>query len=87
MTLGISGAIDRVLTARNSSVARCGDPPFFGAAAPSAEIAVALFKVVAAGVITPGTPAETIILINVPEALPFVICCNFHDVICCETNL
>lgn len=25
--------------------------------------------------------------IHVPEALPFVICCNFHDVIYCGTNL
>lgn len=106
MTLGceelsdISGAIDRVLTARICSVVCCGEPSFFGVARPSVEVAVALFKVVAAGVITPKAPAEnneTITFITVDFAvhsrtstflaLPFIICRNFHDVICCETNL
>jgi len=54
----LSGAIDRGLTARICSVVCCDDCSFFGVVAPSVEIAVALFKVVAAGVITPEAPAE-----------------------------
>lgn len=49
----LSGATDRVLTPRICSVVRCDDSFLFSVTAPSVEIAVALFKVVPAGVITP----------------------------------
>lgn len=66
----LSGVIDRGLTARICSVVLCDGCSFFGAAASS--IAVALFKAVAAGVITPETPAErngeTIIFINIDSS-------------------
>ena len=64
--IALSGAIDKGLTVRICSVVlvvrrvvvRCDSCFFFGVSTSLVEIAVALFKAVAAGVITPEAPAE-----------------------------
>lgn len=72
----LSGAIDRVLTARICSVVRCDDSFLFSVTAPSVEIA--LFKVVAAGVITPAKKnGETITFITMDSRTSLFLALRF----------